>query len=332
MTANVKCFFVDKKGDQVESGIKQQALSDLPDGQVLIQVSYSAVNYKDGLASQAHPGVAVSLPLVPGIDAVGTVIESTSDRCSAGDQVMVSGADFGTKSWGGWATHARMPGSYCFKIPQGMTSRQAAIIGTAGFTAAYSVEKLQHHGIGPDAGSVLVSGATGGVGTFAVRLLSQLGYHVVAVTGKPDRHEWLRKIGAAEVVGREAVTDTSNRPLLSGRWAAAVDTVGGAPLETILRSTKPGGCVTACGLVAGHQLPMTVYPFILRGVSLQGIDSANASVEFREHLWHRLATDFKMEGLQEITTEVELDDVAASAKAILNGQIAGRHLVKVAGD
>ncbi len=330
MSKQVKCFLVDKQADQVNRGIVQRSVAELPDGEVLIELSHSAVNYKDGLAYDAHPGVALALPLVPGIDGTGTVLESSSDRCAAGDAVMVTGADFGTRSWGGWATHARVPGDYCVKIPDGMTARQAAIIGTAGFTAAQSFEKLQHHGVKPEDGPVLVSGATGGVGIFAVKLLSQFGYQVIAATGKPERHAWLKEHGASEVIDRQELIDDSKRPLLSGKWAGAIDTVGGAPLANILRSTRSGGCVTACGLVAGHQLDTTVYPFILRGVSLQGIDSANASVDYRQHLWHRLATDLQLQDLDSLVTEVSLDDVESSAKLILAGKIAGRHLVNIA--
>ena len=335
--SQINCFLVEetrpvpteKQVPQIQRGLQTVPGTSLPDGDVLIQVELSAVNYKDGLAAEGHPGVALSLPLVPGIDAVGVVVASDSDRCRPGDQVMVSGANFGTRSWGGWATYARVPGSYCLQIPAGMTTREAVILGTAGFTAAQSVEKLQQAGVTPDCGPVLVSGATGGVGIFAVRLLGQLQYHVVAATGKAERTDWLKQLGAREVISRQEINDPSGRPLLSQKWAGAIDTVGGRPLDTILRATKPGGCVTACGLVAGYELPTTVYPFILRGISLQGIDSANASVAFRERLWQRLATDLKIEDLESLVTEVSLSDVEKSVQAILAGQVAGRHIVDV---
>lgn len=328
MSRQVTCFLVDRKDEQIHKGLTEQSFADLPDGEVLIEVEYSAVNYKDGLASSGHPGVALTMPLVPGIDAVGQVIESSSDRCSIGDEVMVTGAAFGTSAWGGWSTHARVPGDYCIPIPSGMTGREAAILGTAGFTAAQSFEKLLHNNVQPEDGPVLVSGATGGVGIFAVRLLSQFGYHVVAATGKSERIDWLKQNGATEVIDRGELIDDGKRPLLSGKWAGAIDTVGGEPLANILRSSRPGACITACGLVAGHKLQMTVYPFILRGVTLQGIDSANASVAFREHLWKRLATDLKVENLEALVTEVPLAGVEESANLILGGKIAGRHLVK----
>ncbi len=329
-SARVTCFFVDKQDGELVRSIQQHPVDSLPEGEVLLEVHFSAVNYKDALAAEGHPGVALGLPLVPGIDAVGRVVESRSERCAVGDEVMVSGADFGTRSWGGWSTLARVPGAYCFVLPEGLTARESVILGTAGFTAAQSVERLQHHGVEADSGPVLVTGATGGVGSFAVKLLGQLGYQVVAVTGKLDQVDWLKNLGATRVLSREEVSDDSNRPLLSGKWAGAVDTVGGDILETTLRSTRPGGCVTACGLVAGSQLNTTVYPFILRGISLQGIDSANASVEFRQRLWTRLATDLKLQGLEDLAVNVSLADVESSVLAILAGKVRGRHVVEVA--
>ncbi len=292
-------------------------------------VQYSALNYKDALAAQGHPGVALALPLVPGIDAVGKVIESGNPLVSVGHEVIVSGADFGTRSWGGWATRAQVPAAWCIPIPSGLSGRETAILGTAGFTAAQSVEYLQRHGVAPDDGPVVVTGATGGVGIFAVRLLSKFGYHAVAVTGKPQRAEWLREHGASEVLSREDVDDPSGRPLLSAKWAGGIDTVGGNPLATVLRTTRPGGCVTACGLVAGHELSLTVYPFILRGVCLQGIDSANASREYRIRLWEKLGSEFKLDDIESLATETGLSDIEESVQQILQGKIAGRTLVDV---
>ncbi len=324
-----RCFFVSKQDDKVERGIQTKSIDDLPAGDVLVRIKYSAVNYKDGLAAAGHPGVALNLPTIPGIDAVGTVVESSDDSILPGQDVMISGADFGTASWGGWAELARVPASYCIRVPSEMTPRQAAIIGTAGFTAAQSLLKIQHHGIQPDQGPVVVTGATGGVGIFAVSLLSQAGYHVVASTGKSDRHTWLKELGAKEVVSREDVADDSKRPLLSAKWAAGIDTVGGNPLSSVLRATKPGGCVTTCGLVADHKFAMTVYPFILRGVGLLGVDSANASVPFRHELWQRLATDLMPKNLESLVTEVPLTNVEDSVTDVLAGKIAGRHLITI---
>lgn len=324
---NFTCFLVDKTDGELVRGMQERPLSDLPEGEVLLELDYSAVNYKDALAATGHPGVALNLPLIPGIDGVGTVVSSQSERCRIGDKVMVSGADFGTRNWGGWATMAQVDGSYCIPLPAGLNEREAALVGTAGFTAAQSVERLQHHGVKPEQGPILVTGATGGVGTFGVALLAQLGFEVVAVTGKADQVDWLKELGAAEVISRNEASDDTSRPLLSGKWAGAIDTVGGKILDTALRSTQPRGCVTACGLVAGHQLEMTVYPFILRGVSLQGIDSANASVAYREQLWQRLATDFKVKDLDRLGTDVALEDVEASVDKILAGKVRGRHVV-----
>ncbi|MGI9517531.1 MAG: YhdH/YhfP family quinone oxidoreductase [Pirellulaceae bacterium] len=329
MAHTANCFVVDKSDGKLTRGIQQTSLAETPGADVLIDVEYSALNYKDGLASEGHPGVALSLPLVPGIDAVGKVIESQNPLIKEGDEIIVSGADFGTRCWGGWSTLAHVPAQWCIPVPPGLTGRETAILGTAGFTAAQSLEKLQEHGVTPDDGPVVVTGATGGVGIVAVCLLHKFGYHVVAVTGKPDRAEWLKDLGANEVISREEADDQSGRPILSAKWAGAIDTVGGNPLSTLLRSTRPGGCVTACGLVASHELPLTVYPFILRGVCLQGIDSANATREFRIRLWERLGSDLKLDAIEALASVTPLSEIEKAVKQILQGGIAGRTLVEV---
>lgn len=321
-----------KQARKTSAQLRELSIGELPnvsDDEVTIAVRYSALNYKDGLAANGHPGVALALPLVPGIDAVGTVLESKTTRFQAGQTVMVSGADFGTKCWGGWSTVARAPADYCFEVPKGLSDRESVILGTAGFTAAQSVEKLQHGGVHAGDGPIAVTGATGGVGVFAVCLLAKLGYEVVAVTGKADRADDLRSLGVSDVWSREQMNDESNRPLLSGKFAGGIDTVGGNPLGTLLRSTRRGGCVTACGLVAGNELSMTVYPFILRGVSLQGIDSANAPVEYRAQLWNRLATEWKLDGLEKLAQDVSLQTVQTSVDTIMKGGVFGRHVVVV---
>ncbi len=248
-------------------------------GGVLVRIEYSALNYKDALASTGHPGVARRMPLVPGIDAAGVVANSEDPRFAVGDEVLIASAPFGTSEHGGWSGYANVPGDWVYKLPAGFSCLEAVTWGTAGFTAAQSVERIVHMGIQPEHGPVLVTGATGGVGIFAVKLLNNLGYQVVASTGKLDKQDWLNEHGASQVVPREQLDDTSSTPLLKGQWAAAVDTVGGNTLATVLRSAQSHACVTACGLVAGHDLPLTVYPFILRGVSLCGIDSAGISRE-----------------------------------------------------
>lgn len=325
-----QCFLVDKdEQNNISARFASLAPSALPEGDVLIRVAWSALNYKDALAAAGHPGVALALPLVPGIDALGTVVQSRDQRFTAGQTVFVSAADFGTRHWGGWSEQAQVPADWCFAVPPGLEPAEMIALGTAGFTAAQSVDQIQQRLIDPQAGPVVVTGATGGVGVFAVMLLSQLGYHVVASTGKPDRAEWLQERGASEIIDRRELNDDSPRPLLSGRWAAAVDTVGGNTLATVLRSTAAGGCVTACGLVGGQQLNMTVYPFILRGVGLQGIDSANTSRDQRQRIWNRLAGDYKIRNIPGIVQEVEFARIETAIARIQQGQVAGRTLIRI---
>ncbi len=322
------CYLVEPDGNGATRGnIVEISQNELPAGDVTIRVRYSSLNYKDALAASGHPGVALQLPLVPGIDAVGTVVESQSGELAVGQSVLVSAADFGTRHWGGWSLLARVPGSWCYAIPPGLTELETIALGTAGFTAAQSVEQLQRHDVTPDSGPVIVSGATGGVGIFAVMLLARLGYHVVASTGKTDRHDWLREFGASEIVARQQLDDQSGRPMLSSRWAGGIDSVGGNALATILRSTRPGGCVTACGLVAGHELNMTVYPFILRGICLQGIDSANVSRAECQRIWRKLGSQYKLDNLDKVISRKSLGDVQACVTGMLRGETWGRTVV-----
>lgn len=299
------------------------------DSGVTIQVDYSALNFKDALAASGHPGVAKRMPLIPGIDAAGTVVDSDDSRFQIGDQVMIAHAKFGTANHGGWTRFVKVPGDWVYQLPKGLTKREAVIWGTAGFTAAQSVYEIVQRGIEPEQGPVLVTGATGGVGIFSVKLLHQLGYQVVASTGKADRAEWLSQQGASEVVGRDDVVDTTESPLLKGQWAAAVDTVGGNTLASVLRSAKPHACVTACGLVAGHELNMTVYPFILRGVTLCGIDSAGISRSTREMVWSLIGEKWKLPDLDSLTEEIPLSGVPAAVEKILAGNVAGRTVVNL---
>ncbi len=320
-------------------GIEEFGFVDLDLGDVIVKVKYSALNFKDSLAANGNRGVATKLPLIPGIDAVGEVVESSDFRHSIGQQVLVGHADFGTAHHGAMAEFVRVPGDWVYALPQGsrgsseITSKSLDLKttvtwGTAGFTAAQSVEKIVEHGIKPDTGEVLVTGATGGVGIFAVKLLAKLGYKVVASTGKTERHGWLVENGASEILTRQDISDMSGKPLLKSRWAAAVDTVGGNTLATVLRSTQPYGCVTACGLVAGNELPITVYPFILRGITLCGISSALVDRDSRIGLWGKIAQQWNMD-LSGIATEVTLDELPDAIAQITNGNIAGRTIVKM---
>jgi putative YhdH/YhfP family quinone oxidoreductase len=320
-------LYVEKADGQVRRSVRELPRNSFPSGAISVQVAYSSLNYKDALAATGHPGVAKIFPLVPGIDAVGTVTASSCRQLAPGDQVILGHIRFGTEAWGGYAQLANVPADWAVPLPANLKPYDAMALGTAGFTAAQCVLALLAHGADPGRGEIVVSGATGGVGIIAVMLLAKLGFAVVASTGKPDRADWLRMLGAARVIDRESLIDTTNRPLLSGQWQGAVDTVGGATLGTILRSTRVDGCVTACGLVGGSDLPVTVYPFILRGVILHGIDSGNSTVERRIEIWSQLAGAWKIEDLAKISQTVTLDELSGKIDAILAGKIVGRTVV-----
>ena len=315
---------------KVSCGVETISLEDLPAGDVLIQVDCSSLNYKDALACQGHPGVMRTFPHVPGIDAAGRVAESCSANFQVGEEVLVTGYDQGSARWGGFSEYVRVPAEWVVPLPKGLSIDEAMAYGTAGFTAAQSVAAIQHAGIDPDAGEIVVTGATGGVGSLSIGILAKLGYQVVAVTGKPEQEAMLRQLGAKRILARKEVDDTSNKPLLRSCWAGAVDTVGGNILSTVLRSTKYRGCVAACGLVAGHELPLTVYPFILRGVTLAGIDSANCPYEKRLAIWERLAGPWRIENLKKWTRSISLSEVPAEVEAMLSGKTFGRILVRPA--
>lgn len=322
------CYMVRKDANgNVAAQTETITLGDLPPGDVTIRVAYSSLNYKDALATQGHPGVVRTLPHVPGIDCAGTVVASTSPDYHPGDVVLVTGYELGASHWGGFAEFVRVPAEWIVQLPSGLTVRDAMIYGTAGFTAAQCVTAIVERGITPDRGPVLVTGATGGVGSLSVAILAKLGYEVEALTGKREHHEWLRRLGAGKIVDRDVLSDDSNQPLLSARWTAAVDTIGGGPLATILRSLQHRGCVAACGLVAGTELNTTVYPFILRGVTLAGIDSAKCPRPERMQMWEKLAGAWRVAQLDDIADEITLDELPDRVKKILAGQIVGRTIV-----
>jgi putative YhdH/YhfP family quinone oxidoreductase len=295
---------------------------------VLIRVVFSSLNYKDALSASGHPGVSRNFPHVPGIDAAGTVVESRSEKFEPGQPVIVTGFAFGASRWGGYAEYARVPAEWVVPLPAGLSLKESMIYGTAGFTAGMSLEVIAHHKITPSAGPVLVTGASGGVGSIAVALLAKAGFEVYAVTGKASAHEFLRRLGAAGFLSRDEADDRTDNPLLKARWAAVVDTVGGNILNTVLRSTRPFGCVTACGLTAGVDVPMTVYPFILRGITLAGIESGFYPLPRREALWQKLAGPWKLPDLESLATTVPLDGLQERMQAILAGQITGRIVVQ----
>jgi acrylyl-CoA reductase (NADPH) len=301
----------------------------LGDGDVVIAVSWSSVNYKDGLVSRKNGKVARISPLVPGIDLAGTVVNSEQSTFAVGQSVLVHGYDLGVAHHGGYSHFARVPAEWVVPIPAALSERQAMTLGTAGFTAALSVVALEEHGLTPDSGPVLVTGATGGVGSVAVSILATLGHEVTAVTGKPEAADWLRSLGANDVIDRSAVSDVS-RPLQKEQWAGAVDCVGGDTLAHVLASLRYGAAVAASGNTGGMQLPTSVLPFILRGVALLGIDSVRCPIERRRMIWERLAGDLRPATLDDVATdEVTLDGVAGALERILAGQARGRTLVRI---
>lgn len=324
------CFQVSKTADgELTHAIKSVSTADLPQGDLLIRVEWSSLNYKDALAAEGHPGVAGKLPHVPGIDAAGIVEQSADSRYQPGDKVLVTGYELGAPAWGGWSELIRVPGDWAVPLPASMSTRDAMVIGTAGFTAALCVRELITNGVKPESGPVLVTGATGGVGAFAVRLLSQLGYEVHAVSGKRELTDRLKQLGAIEVHPRDLLADDPKRPLLSAKWAGGVDTVGGEMLVAFLKSTKINGCVAACGLVAGDKLPTTIYPFILRGITLAGVTSSSCPRDVREWIWHQLDQHWDLKLPENWVRDVNLADVAAAIHEIKQGKIVGRVAVKV---
>ena len=325
-----RAMVVEETADhQFTSSIQTRAVSDLPKGDVLIKVHYSSLNYKDALSASGNKGVTRRYPHTPGIDAAGEVADSSSDDFSIGEPVLVTGYDLGMNTSGGMAEYIRVPAGWVVRLPRAMTLKQSMMYGTAGFTAALSVLKLEEAGITPQSGDILVTGASGGVGSLAVAILTAGGYSAVGASGKSEATEFLLKIGAKAVVDRKSVTDDSGRPLLPGRFAAAIDTVGGDILSYALRSTRYGGAVTCCGNVASPELNLTVYPFILRGIRLIGIDSAECPKEIRDIVWERLAGEWHRPDLEALTSEIPLEQVAGRMEAMLKGTHQGRCVVKI---
>ncbi len=307
--------------------ITERSVGDLPPGEVLIRVHYSSLNYKDALSAVGNKGVTRKYPHTPGIDAAGVVAESDDARFTKGDRVLVTGYDLGMNTSGGFGQYIRVPAEWVIPIPDDLTEKESMAYGTAGLTAALSVFHLESRGIAPEGGDVLVTGATGGVGSMAVTFLARAGYDVVAVTGKNDAEGYLLEIGAKRTVGREEVTDDGKRPLLKSRWAGVVDTVGGGILANAIKSTMLHGTVTCCGNAASGDLPITVYPFILRGISLLGVDSQNCPRKDRLRIWDKLAGPWKPDHLDRITREVPLADLSPHIDEILAGKKMGRTVV-----
>ncbi|MGD8427368.1 MAG: YhdH/YhfP family quinone oxidoreductase [Balneolaceae bacterium] len=301
----------------------------LPDNDVLVEVHYSSLNYKDALSASGNKGVTQTYPHIPGIDAAGIVAHSRDERFREGDPVIVTSYDLGQNTFGGFGQFVRVPAGWIVPLPRGLTLRESMILGTAGLTAAIGVRHLRHNNVTPDSGIILVTGATGGVGTLAINMLAKMDYEVTAATGKMDQRLFLKKMGATTVIHRDEVQDKSSKPLLSGKWAGVIDTVGGGILDTAIRQCRQNGVVACCGNVLGHELHTDIYPFILRGVSLVGIDSGYCSMELRRSLWTKLAGDWKPEHLDILAKECSLEKLKIEIDRILEGQQVGRVLINL---
>lgn len=330
MNKNFKAMLVSEREEKkFEREIVTREIKDLPEGDVIINVKYSSLNYKDALSATGNKGVTRNYPHTPGIDAAGIVAESNNDSFKAGDKVIVTGYDLGMNTSGGYGEYIRVPAKWVVKLPDNLSLRESMVYGTAGFTAALSVYKLVNSGIKPSDGDILVTGATGGVGSIAVLILSKLGYDVIATTGKTSEREMLLGIGAKDIVDRTEIDDVSGKALLKGRWAGVIDTVGGNILATAIKSTKYGGSVTCCGNVASHEFSTSVYPFILQGVTLFGIDSVKCPMDIRLKLWDKLSSDWKPNNLDTNVNEVSLEGLNEKIHMILEGKHKGRTIVNL---
>ncbi|SNR71422.1 acryloyl-CoA reductase [Puniceibacterium sediminis] len=326
-----KALVVEKDAEtgKTSAAVKQIGVEDLPAGEVLVAVDYSTVNYKDGLCVGPGGGLVRNYPHVPGIDFAGVVEESSDARYKPGDKVVLTGWRVGEAHWGGYAQKARVKADWLVPLPEGLDTRQAMAVGTAGFTAMLAVMALEDHGLTPEKGEVLVTGAAGGVGSVATAILAKLGYQVAGVTGRPETEDYLKGLGATRIVAREELAETVKRPLEAETWAGCVDAVGGAMLARVLGQMKYGGSVAAVGLAGGAGLPATVVPFLLRGVNLLGIDSVMQPYDNRVRAWARIARDLPMDKLEAMVQPATLEDLPQLGADILKGQVKGRVVVDV---
>ena len=329
MDEKFKAVVVREEGGTFTRAVEDRHVADLPDGDLLVRVHYSALNYKDALSATGNRGVTRQFPHTPGIDAVGEVVSSGSTDYESGDQVTVTDYDLGMNTAGGWGGLIRVPTEWAVPLPSGLSSKESMALGTAGLTAALSVREITQSGVTVDQGEVLVTGATGGVGSLAVAILAKAGFEVVAATGKAEAHAFLIDAGASRVIGRDEIDPDPGRPMHMGQWAAVVDTVGGEVLAGALKSVLPRGVVTCCGLVASAKLETTVYPFIVRGVRLIGIDCAECPIAIRREIWELLAGSWKIEGIAEKAREIGLEELDGEIERMLGGGSVGRVVVKV---
>lgn len=323
-----KAILINKQDEQYTAHLTSVDEKDLPEGDVFVQVSYSTLNYKDALAITGKSPVVRAFPMVAGIDLVGTVLECSSGQFAVGEQVLLNGWGVGEKHWGGLAEKARLQSDWLIPLPSALTAKQAMSIGTAGYTAMLCVNALEQQGITPESGKVLVTGANGGVGSFAIAILAKLGYHVIASTGRTAERDYLISLGATEIIDRTELSE-KGKPLMKERWASAIDSVGSYTLANVCAGTQYGGVVAACGLAQGLDFPATVAPFILRGVTLKGVDSVMCPKSQRLQAWQRLSEIIDDELLAKISQEITLDEVIPTATRLLNGEVRGRIVVKI---
>lgn len=330
MEQTFRAYVLEKQGEEVTGSVQQLTADQLPQGNVTVKVFYSDVNYKDGLASRADGKVVSEYPFVPGIDLAGEVVESTDSHFQPGDQVLCTGYKLGVSHYGGYSEYARVPAEWLVKLPTGLSAEEAMMIGTAGFTAALSVDAIVQGGVQPGDGPILVTGATGGVGTMAVSMLSKLGYEVHASSGKPEQSDWLRQLGASEVVARQDTEQPVKGALGKTAWAGIIDPTGGAALGERLKAVKYRGVVAVSGNTAGVKFESSVFPFILRGVQLIGIDSVFCPADIRQRVWNYLAGDWKPDtALQQGITMYEMEDIPKALETVLAGKAVGRQLIRI---
>ena len=326
----MKAFLVEKIGDkEFTADVKEVAIPKCGENEIVIKVTYSSLNYKDALSSVGNPGVTRNFPHITGIDVAGTVYESTSSIFKVGERVLVTGYDMGMNTNGGHAEFVKIPADWVARIPDAITDKEIMTFGTAGLTAALSVNELMDNGVRPESGSILVTGATGGVGSIAVSILSKIGFNVIAISGKEEKTEYLKRIGASEVILRDTFNEEAKKPMMAEKYAGVVDTVGGEVLANALKYIKYDGVATCCGLTSSHELNTNVFPFILRGVRLIGIDSVECKLEKKQAAWEKIASKWKIDTLSNITNEITLNEVKDAYSLLLAGKAVGRYVVRI---
>lgn len=311
------------------ASFQQKSIKDLPQGDVIINVHYSSLNYKDALVYRGHKGIARKYPHTPGIDAAGIVVESQNNYFNEGDQVVVTGYDLGMNTSGGFQEYIRIPSNWIVPLPAELTLKESMIYGTAGFTAGLAIHRLQSVGIFPDSGKILVTGATGGVGVLAIALLNKIGYEVIASTGKTEMSDFLRKIGANEIIHRNEILDSSNKPLLGRRWKGVIENVGGQTLTSVIKATDKEGAVAIIGNVSGDSFNMSVYPFILRGVALLGIESAETDYSLRLEIWNKLSMEWRIKDFEAISKEILFSQIPEELEKMLKGMNSKKTVLKI---